>query len=70
MWKLYVIGEHVSIVPRRSLESQEEMVVFSSHDLKEESVEPGALMRACARVRDIKDDLEQLALTYRHIAVD
>jgi inositol-1,3,4-trisphosphate 5/6-kinase / inositol-tetrakisphosphate 1-kinase len=62
MWKLYVIGKHVSIVPRRSLESRGETVVFSSHGLKEESVEPSALMTAHARVRDIRDDLEHLAL--------
>ena len=58
MWKLYVIGRHVTIIPRPSLSSQEGSVYFSSQGLKASgTLENYTLLESAMKFR-----LENLAL--------
>lgn len=62
MYKLYVIGESVSIVPRRSLQWHHSIHTFSSQQLKEQIYSNDDDSDAMAKIRAIRGHLEKLAI--------
>lgn len=62
MYKLYVIGENVSIVPRRSLQWHHSTHTFSSQQLKEQVYSNDEDTSATTKIQAIHDRLEKLAI--------